>query len=365
MIRFPKFITTLVVVAITTASIAQNENSRAAAYINEFKELAIAEMVRTGVPASIKLAQGILETGGGQSDLAAKANNHFGIKCKSEWAGETMLHDDDAKGECFRKYPSAEASFQDHSEFLKSRPHYAFLFKLDPTDYEGWAKGLKKAGYATNAAYASKLMKIIVENNLQELTLVALERQQRNGNELFATSTQKNTNTAATFVDNDEQFIEPITSHTTLASHNYVIAPVYKNSPHVPGKIFAINETRVLYAEAGSSLFALANNHNISYKKLLDFNDLSELDILTNGQLIFLQKKPKKGSKDVHVVEEGEKLYDICQKEGIQMLSVLEYNRLEKGMEPAKGERLYLKFPAPNSPKLASNNRPYAVNSMR
>ena len=153
--------TLLSVIIFFSAASAQTDQ-RANAYIELYKELAISEMIRTGVPAAITLAQGILETAGGQSDLASMANNHFGIKCKAGWTGESMLHNDDAKNECFRKYPSAEDSYKDHSDFLKTRPPYAFLFKLDPTDYEGWAKGLKKAGYATSNTYATALIKMII-----------------------------------------------------------------------------------------------------------------------------------------------------------------------------------------------------------
>src|SRR4051794_20661431 len=168
MIKFPKLTTTLLsAISLLSTVFGQTDKLRIDAYVNSYKELAISEMLRTGVPASITLAQGILETAGGQSDLAAVANNHFGIKCKPEWTGETMTHDDDLKNECFRKYQSVEDSYRDHSDFLKSRPFYAFLFKLDPTDYEGWAKGLKKAGYATNPTYAQQLIRLIVENNLQ------------------------------------------------------------------------------------------------------------------------------------------------------------------------------------------------------
>ena len=366
MIRFPKFITTLVVVALTTTAVAQTENTRAAAYINQYKELAIAEMLRTGVPASITLAQGILETGGGQSDLASMANNHFGIKCKSEWTGETMLHDDDAKGECFRKYPSVEASYRDHSDFLKTRPFYSFLFKLDPTDYEGWAKGLKKAGYATNPAYAPKLMKIIVENNLQQVTLLALQRTQNVESELFAQQGQKTTNSVEMVLEEKEE-IAPASSSiiNTVALEQKPMATASNRSNYPSGQVFTINETKVIFTQAGTSLLAMANNFNLSYKKILEFNELNEVDILTRDQLIFLQKKPKRGANEVHIVEAGENLHEICQKEGIQLLSVMEFNRLQKGMEPAKGERLYLKFPAPVSPKLASNERPFAVNSSR
>ncbi|HRF25764.1 MAG TPA: glucosaminidase domain-containing protein, partial [Ferruginibacter sp.] len=137
-------------------------------YIDQYKELAIEEMRRTGVPASIKLAQGIHETESGNSDLVKRSNNHFGIKCKTGWSGEFVYHDDDALGECFRKYPSAEESYRDHSNFLRRSNRYAFLFNLDPTDYKNWAYGLKKAGYATNPKYPLLLIKYIEQYNLQE-----------------------------------------------------------------------------------------------------------------------------------------------------------------------------------------------------
>ena len=143
-------------------------------YIAKYKDIAIEEMLRTGVPASITLAQGIHETEAGRSKLVLKSNNHFGIKCKTEWKGESVSHDDDARGECFRKYPDPFDSYRDHSDFLKTRAHYAPLFKLDPTDYEGWAYGLKKAGYATNPKYPQLLIKIIRDYNLQDYSLIAL-----------------------------------------------------------------------------------------------------------------------------------------------------------------------------------------------
>src|SRR5215467_1623901 len=144
------------------------------AYISRYKDLAISEMKRTGIPAAITLAQGIHETEAGTSDLVKRSNNHFGIKCKENWTGQSVSHDDDARGECFRKYAAPEESYRDHSDFLKSRPNYASLFKLDPTDYEAWAFGLKKAGYATNPKYAQVLIKLIRDYNLQDYTLIAL-----------------------------------------------------------------------------------------------------------------------------------------------------------------------------------------------
>src|SRR5215204_5004290 len=165
-------------------------------YVLKFKDIAIEEMKRTGVPAAITLAQGIHETSAGQSVLVLKSNNHFGIKCKTEWTGPSVSHDDDARGECFRKYSSPYDSYRDHSDFLTSRSHYASLFKLDPTDYEGWAKGLKKAGYATNPKYPQILIKLIRDYNLQDYTLVALGRKKLETNEPQWVKNTESTNTA-------------------------------------------------------------------------------------------------------------------------------------------------------------------------
>lgn len=322
-----------------SASFGQGEKQRIENYVSEYKELAIEEMIRTGVPAAVTLAQGILETAGGQSDLASMANNHFGIKCKAEWIGETMSHDDDAKGECFRKYACVADSYKDHSDFLKTRPCYAFLFKLDATDYEGWAKGLKKAGYATNPAYAQKLVKLIVENNLQDYTLLALNQ----GNK-------------------KEEMLAEIKSDMILdeaLSAQPVEITITEEKIRKPGypvnTVFSKNDLKVIYADAGTSLFALANNYNIPLKKLLDYNDFADdADILNAAQLVYLEKKSKKGTKDVHIVEGNETLRDISQEEGIQLVAIMEYNGLQKGMEPARGEKIYLKFPAPSSPRLAT-----------
>ncbi len=364
MIKLQMFITIVIFSIIGSTCFAQSENSRVATYIQQYKQLAIDEMIRTGVPASITLAQGILETGGGQSDLASQANNHFGIKCKQEWTGETILHDDDKKNECFRKYPSVEESFKDHSEFLRSRPNYSFLFKLDPTDYEGWAKGLKKAGYATNPAYPQSLMKLIVENNLQEYSLIALNRRQHVEKELFVFNEQTKASSTPISSETNETD-KPAAQIHAFASNQTMKVAAQNLSEYPEGEVFTINETRVIFSNAGTSLLAMANNFNISYKKILEFNELPEVDILHTSQLIFLQKKPKKGSKDVHIVEANEKLHDICQKEGIQLNSLLEYNRLQRGMEPAKGESLYLKYPAPVSPRLATNNKAFSETRMR
>jgi LysM repeat protein len=356
MIKTPKLFTTLLaMVLLFSNAIAQSEKDRVAIYIDQYKDLAMAEMIRTGIPASITLAQGILETAGGQSDLASQANNHFGIKCKAEWTGDRMFHDDDAKGECFRKYNSAEESYRDHSEFLRTRAPYAFLFKLDPTDFEGWAKGLKKAGYATNPAYPQRLMKIIIENNLQQYTLLALQQHQTKEQELFTTNSSKEEK--AIDVTSSTVSIQKIAAPEVL-NEAVVVTSTSASSPkalYSYNKVFTINDTKVVYAEAGTSLLALANNYNITLKKLIEFNDIEQDDIIKQDQLVFIERKSKHGAKDVHVVETNETLHDIVQKEGVQLQSVLEYNRIQKGKNPAVGEKIYLKAPSPTTPRLATS----------
>src|SRR6201994_2139231 len=143
-------------------------------YVNTYKSLAIAEEQRSGIPAAIILAQGLHESEAGTSELVKASNNHFGIKCKDDWKGGVVYHDDDARQECFRSYPTAKDSYRDHSEFLRRSTRYAFLFDLDPTDYEGWAYGLRKAGYATNIRYSQILIKLVRDYNLQQYSLIAM-----------------------------------------------------------------------------------------------------------------------------------------------------------------------------------------------
>lgn len=321
-------------------------------YVDKYKDIAMKEMIRTGVPASITLAQGILETESGQSNLVRSSNNHFGIKCKTEWTGAKVYHDDDAKGECFRSYNTAEESYADHSDFLRNRPHYAFLFQLDPTNYEGWAKGLRKAGYATNPAYAQMLMKIIVDNNLQQYTLLAMNKPAETGNngDFFASNTtkpQQPANETAAPVANALNNEVEAADKPTPSGQSVKIAQTMAAPPSYPTGTFKINETNVMYADAGVSLFALANNHNITYKKLLEFNELDNVDILENASLIFLEKKPRKGAKDFHVAEQGETLEAIAQKEGVRLENVLLYNRIPRNKTLHAGDKIYLRRNAP------------------
>lgn len=350
---------------------AHAQSEKVQAYINRFKNIAIAEELRTGVPASITLAQGIIETQAGESDLVKRSNNHFGIKCKNDWAGEKVYHDDDAKGECFRSYADPEESYKDHSDFLKNRKHYAFLFQLDPTDYEGWAKGLKKAGYATNPAYANMLIKTIVENNLHQYTLMAMELKKQQQENVFTVKNENSTETTSMSEEIAMAKIRqknegPSVSNTSLksvaeptaesAESNIFSIEVPVEKINYPAGVFSINNTSVIFANAGTSLLALANQFNLTYQKLLEFNELEQIDILEKDQLLYLEKKMKKGSRDFVVVAPNETLYDIAQKEGVRLESILTYNKIPKGKQPAAGEKIYLKAEAPVAPKLISNN---------
>ncbi|ULQ50674.1 glucosaminidase domain-containing protein [Flavihumibacter fluvii] len=295
-------------------------------YINRYRQLAIDEMQRTGVPASIKLAQGIHETEAGRSELVLKSNNHFGIKCKTGWSGEKVYHDDDANGECFRSYNSPEDSYRDHSDFLKSSQRYASLFQLDPTNYKGWAYGLKKAGYATNIKYSQILIKLIETYSLQQYTLIAMGK------------------------------LPPISDmmagevNTPTKNEAVLVVPVV----NYPEGVFQVNDTRVVFVKGGTSLLAIANQYDVALARLLDFNDMTagEGDILNEDQLVFLQRKRKTGANLFHHVQPEETLYDIAQYEGIRYEALLELNHLQPGMQPAVGERIFLKEKSPARPVL-------------
>ncbi len=317
----------------SACSYAQNKDA-IKNYIETYKDLAIREMIRTGVPASITLAQGIHESGAGNSKLAVIANNHFGIKCKSNWTGESMRHDDDAKGECFRKYVSAEDSYKDHSDFLKNGTRYASLFTLDPEDYTGWANGLKQAGYATNPKYPQVLIKMVEEYGLQQYSLIALGKMPDPDSKWAVTTAKLNTEIPASTIETKVVIQEKV--------------PI-----DYPSGQFHINDTKVIYATKGTPFLAIAKKYDVDLSKLFEFNELEKTEQLENDQLIFLQRKRKTGNNEFHTVMPGETMYDIAQAEAIRLESLLELNKLHDGERPAVGEKLYLKTKAPSMPALA------------
>jgi LysM repeat protein len=321
-------------------------------YINRYKSIAIAEMQRTGVPAAIKLAQGIHETQAGTSDLVRQSNNHFGIKCKTGWAGDKVYHDDDARGECFRSYTQPEQSYRDHSDFLKSSPRYAFLFQLDPTDYKAWANGLRTAGYATNYRYAQIIVKLIEDYNLEQYTLIAMGKLQPS-EEMLVSNPANNTSSVLI------QAITPVIGGGLVMQPKDDAAdpepPV--PMPDYPAGEFSINNARCVFVKQGTALLTVAEEYHISFARLLDFNDLNDGDVLKSDQLVFLQRKRKAGENQFHIIQAGETLYSICQAEGIRMEDLLADNLLTDKMKPAAGEKLYLQNTAPSRPMLAEEKK--------
>lgn len=327
----------IVLLPVLALNIRAQKSEDVLTYIATYKELAISEMKRTGVPASIKLAQGIHETEAGKSNLVTRSNNHFGIKCKNAWAGEKVYHDDDARGECFRSYMKPEDSYMDHSDFLKRSQRYAFLFELDPTDYEGWAYGLRKAGYATNIRYSQLLIRLIENYHLQNYSMIALGKM--------------NDNHTLAFIPKPDAVVIPE-------------GPKPVPAPSYPAGQFIINKTRVVYVNSNTAWLSLAEQHSIALSRLWDFNDLEQDDdVLRNPQLVYLQRKRKVGSVEFHTVQNGESVYDICQAEGIRLESLLELNQLNGDMQPADGEKLFLQYAASARPVLANEKKAASVNS--
>ncbi|MBS1745229.1 MAG: glucosaminidase domain-containing protein [Bacteroidetes bacterium] len=313
--------------AIVCLGAAAQNTDAVNAYIEQYKQLAIEEMIRTGVPASITLAQGILESGAGKSELTEQSNNHFGIKCKTDWTGEVVYHDDDLKGECFRRYNSAEDSYRDHSDFLRNRPNYASLFNIEVTDYKGWAYGLKAAGYATSPAYATMLINTIEKYDLESITTAGLMQ-------------NKQITIAAAPVKMEDEIA--FVNTTTLVKPADDKKDASVKLTKYPDGVFTINQTKVIYAKAGTSLLAIANKYNLAYGKLLGFNDMKDGNILSQSCLVYLERKQKRGAKDYHIASPNENLHDVAQEEGVQLQSLLAYNNYPGNTLLKAGDKILL-----------------------
>lgn len=323
-------------------TILQAQTMSTQQYIATYKNLAIEEMRRSGVPAAIKLAQGIVETQSGNGTLCLQSNNHFGIKCKNTWTGKTIKYDDDAAQECFRVYETARDSYRDHSDFLHSNPRYAFLFQFDGDDYKSWAFGLKQAGYATNKTYPQQLIKVIEDYDLQRYTLIAMGKDPGSGG-IETDGTQY-----AEVIPKEEARTSPGKNNhnrSKPATANY------------PKGIFEINGRKAVFVKAGTSLIQLADQRNMRLRKLVRFNDLENDNPPKKDMIVFLQKKSKRGGKEFHAVVNGETMHDVAQAEGVQLRWLRRRNKMNEGEEPAAGQRLTLDGFANSAPRLAKNTR--------
>ena len=284
-------------------------------YIEKYADIAVSEMYRSGVPASITLAQGLLESGYGRSELALKSNNHFGIKCHNGWQGGRVYHDDDAKGECFRKYDHPEESYRDHSDFLRYRDRYKFLFDYKITDYKSWAYGLKKAGYATDPAYPDKLIRLIEEYRLYLYDTRDKVRKTEGQSDRHKQTSYKTPPPSPSSIEQVER----------LSGHK---AEEFRFS--LSRELYSQNGVPFVYSVAGETFRSIAESNNLFLKELLSFNDLNEDVPLLPGTVVYLQKKKKQSAKglDMHVIEKGETLRGISQRYGVRLKSLRRLNAI-------------------------------------
>jgi len=285
-------------------------------YINTWKDLAITEMKRSGIPASITLAQGLLESNNGNSRLAVVANNHFGIKCHG-WEGELIYHDDDHKDECFRHYNNAKDSYLDHTDFLMSRSRYVFLFEYKSTDYKSWAKGLRQAGYATDPKYPQKLIDLIERYRLHQ----------------YDTGVKVAKATSATS-DPKKTAPKQASAWDDFASFNIERHPVKSN-----------NRTDYIIAKTGDTYTSLSNELDLMPWQLPRYNEAKSTDELIEGQIVYLQPKRRKAERgnEIHTVREGETMYHVSQKYAVKVSRLYTLNRMEEGTQPKTGDVLNLR----------------------
>ena len=341
-------------------------------YIDKWAGTAVREMYRSGVPASITLAQGLLESRYGLSELAAKGNNHFGIKCHSDWKGKSMRLDDDRKGECFRVYPDADDSFRDHSDFLRYQDRYKFLFDFDIKDYKSWAYGLKKAGYATDPAYPSKLIKLIEDYDLSKfdsMTQAQAGKVSSKVKEQVYTEVEKPSKSeekAKKQVEKqaEKQAAKQAEKRSRKARHEVIPdeIPMSPNSIEqvrqvsrtaaeefhfsLSREIFMLNGVPFVYSFEGETYASIAAANNLFPKEILAINDLSSDRRLLPGTVVFLQMKKTQAEKglDKYIVEEdGENLRDICQRFGVRMKSIEKYNGFSAGHVLREGDTIKLR----------------------
>lgn len=297
------FLTSLFLLIFAGSSFAQaKRNKTYEEYVKTYQALAVEHMKKYKIPASITLGQGLLESGAGKSSLTLKSNNHFGIKCHNNWKGETVIARDDRPDDCFRKYKKAEESYEDHSKFLTAHKRYSSLFDLDITDYKGWARGLQKAGYATDKAYANKLIKLIEDY------------------ELYRYDKEKNWKKKEKEI---EKIVNKQYKHTPYKTHNLVY----------------------IIAEANDTYEGIALEFGFKTKDLCKYNEVPEGFPLQPGDLVYFQKKKKKADKPYyeHVVRIGESMHSISQLYGIRVKNLYKMNKKDYEYVPVEGDVLKLR----------------------
>lgn len=305
---------------------AQKTGQDQLSYIEKYSKIAVSERQRSGVPASITLAQGMLESGNGKSELAVKANNHFGIKCH-DWKGARVYYDDDAKGECFRKYKTAQESFRDHSDFLRYRDRYKFLFEFKITDYKSWAYGLKKAGYATDPKYPQKLIRLIEEYDLAR----------------FDKKTASNEKPLKNHPEKGVSYPEPPSELETPKPLTEKQGKVFDLS--LSRRLYSQNGVPFIYSVEGETYASIARSYDLFPKEILKYNDLDSDRKLLPGTVVYLQSKKTKAARyvDKYVAEGGESIRDIAQRYAVRMKNILKYNGMDADAVLKEGDMILLR----------------------
>ncbi|HYV93748.1 MAG TPA: glucosaminidase domain-containing protein [Chitinophagales bacterium] len=312
---------------------AQTYDEQVEQYIAQYKAIAIEEMQRAHIPASITLAQGIVESSAGQSPLATKANNHFGIKCHEDWNGKVFYYNDDRKHECFRKYKTAAESFKDHSDFLTSKQRYAVLFTYDLCDYASWANGLKACGYATNPQYANILIKCVETYDLHQWDLNDEDR-----SKWFAQINKAESKSA-----NDRQ-------ETKLNRDEVLESSGEKEQPQ--DRICVFNDIKCVTLQRGETLNDLATVFEIGINRLMRYNDITDQSQIQPGDRVYLQPKRHNGDESFHTVQIGESMFSMSRDHGIQLRELYEKNLLKEGDQPLQGEVIYMREKRLAPPKI-------------
>ena len=316
-----------------TSVFSQRQLSRSQ-YIEKYADLAVSEMQRTGIPASIKLAQALLESANGNSDLAVAANNHFGIKCHSSWTGRTILKDDDAKDECFRVYRTVYDSYKDHSAFLVNGRRYAFLFELSPTDYKAWARGLSKAGYATNPNYAPLLIRIIEDNELYKF-----DQPEKHNIAVTDPTKTKEREPRFNFMRAPLQNAPAPTTTPPNPSRMQVVETKFGK------EIYENNRTKFVILKDGETIFSLSRKLGIPVWKLFFFNDFLPGQELNNGDIVYIERKRNQAERQysTHTVKEGETIRTISQIYAVKADRIARMNRRNADDAIPTGTHIYIR----------------------
>ncbi|OQA94300.1 MAG: Exo-glucosaminidase LytG precursor [Bacteroidetes bacterium ADurb.Bin217] len=324
-----KILVFAVLLSISILGVAQKKMTRGE-YIEAYAVLAVKEMQRTGIPASITLAQACLESGNGNSALTLEANNHFGIKCHSTWSGKKIYFDDDAKNECFRVYPQALDSYIDHSEFLKNGQRYSFLFSIPASDYKAWAHGLQKAGYATNQEYAQMLIRIIEDNELykydnSESYAIALKTQEKISSD--------NTNIIVKGAAPEPIVAPPVPTENKSIKTKFG-REVYKN-----------NGVEFIIMKENETMFLISQKFSIPVWKLYVYNDLKPGQTIEVGGIIYIQPKKLRAEKPFisHKVQKGETLHSISQLYGVTLQRLAKMNKVDIDNTIEEGTNIFIR----------------------